>query len=539
MLCAMKESAGAALAHCRKCNLSVARSGVAAPHGCGAVSRRRLLSSHVIFLWLSVSVGLATAGPPEWGQDVLVGSPNESLSTSKLTADSDSNGDIYVSALARDSGGPDTIYAWRSTDGGDSWSLTGCLASDSSTGHIRDCELRVGGDAEGAWVYHFVILDASGASGGLWLYRQRPPALPGTWVLIVPGGDTIRRLAADRNIEDPQHLFVAWETQGGLINLMSSSDSGQTWGNLRTAFSGCERPALCAGGDGYVYVAANARDSSYVAVARYSANLTNPTPVTAKLDSSSDRRVWDPSIAADRVASESLQTAIVMYSHRDTAGKTTPHFGWTTTGGASWGSAVWPVTNQSRTTWDARYPCVRRSYDDDLIRAVVTMHEPSKNWDTLVYAYARPGSPTSWEGRATLNGFRASDLVGAKAGYSIATDGGFLTYGTYTGNSIYFDGYHFVGTSDDTRAGSVPAVQARLAWGDSRLDLDLGCPARIRIVGYDCCGRSVGVLYAGSLAAGSHTLELRVGDLRAGVYYLDIGTDAVHQVAKMVLARSR
>jgi len=358
--------------------------------------------------------------------------------------------------------------------------------------------------------------------------------------LIVPGGDTILRLAADRNIEDTQDLFLAWETQNGLVNLVNSNDSGQTWGNLRTAFAGCERPSLCAGGDGCVYVAANARDSTWIGVARYSGNLSDPTPVIVKLDSSGDRRVWNPSVAADRNTPESLQTAVVMYSHRDTAGKITPHFGWTVTGGAYWGSAVWPVTNQNRTTWDVRYPCVRRSYDDDLIRAVVTMHEPSKNWDTLVYAYARPGSPTSWEGRATLNGLRASDQYGAKVGYSVATDGGFVAYGTHSGEYVYFDGYHFVGIDDDTTRGPVPdGLHAKAILGKSLLEVSLASPSYIRVPAFDACGRSAGVLFEGRLSAGNHRLELSASRLRSGVYYLNVQANGIRQVTKMVLPAGR
>jgi hypothetical protein len=514
--------------------------GVAPRRARGFRSRRTTCAFPFFVLFLSALVGILHAYTPLWGYDVFVGSPSESLSLAKLAVDSDTNGYIYVSALAHDSGGSDTIYTWRSTDGGDSWSLAGCLASDSLTGHIRDCELRVGGDAEGTWIYHFVIFDSSSTSGGLWLYRQRPPALPGTWVLIVPGGDTILRLAADRNIEDTQSLFLAWETQSGLVNLVNSNDSGQTWGNSRTAFVGCERPSLCAGGDGCVYVAANARDSAWIGVARYSGNLSDPTPVIAKLDSSGDRRVWTPSVAADRNTPESLQTAIVMYSHKDTAGKITPHFGWSVTGGAYWGSAVWPVTNQNRTTWDARYPCVRRSYDDDLIRAVVTMHEPSKNWDTLVYAYARPGSPTSWEGRATLNGLRASDQYGAKVGYSVAADGGFLAYGTYSGDYVYFDGYHFVGTDDNDISGADPdGLSAKAIWGKPLLQLNLARPEHVMASAFDACGRTVGVLYYGRLDAGNHRLELNARRLKAGVYYLRIRTDSVRRVTKMVLTGTR
>jgi hypothetical protein len=493
----------------------------------------------LVFLFLLlVFTGVARARTPDWGQDILVGSVvGEPRSICKLTTDSDTNGDIYVGVLVRDSARHDTIRIWQSKDGRDPWVCAYCLPDDSHAGPISDYEVRVGGDAAGTWMYDFLVLDDSGATGGLWMLRHRVLMVDRTWVRVASGGDTILRLAADRNTESPEHLFVAWETQGGLINLASSSDSGQTWSNLRTAFVDCERPALCAGGDGCVYVAANTRDSASIVVARYSANLSNPTPVTAKLDSGSDRRVWNPSIAADRSAPESMQTAIVMYSYRDTAGKITPHFGWTTTGGLLWSSTVWPATNQSRTTWDARFPCVRRSYDDDLIRAVVTMHEPSKSWDTLVYAFARPSTPTVWEDRGVRNEIRASDIVGAKMGFSEGCIGGYATYVEYGVNKIFFDCYRFVGMSEPSRPVTGYRQPAVLVRGDNvSITLQLDHAGDVRIRAYDCAGRVVACLYNAPLSAGAHELALPL-QVPGGCWLLRIETPGCAQTCKLVIAR--
>lgn len=286
-----------------------------------------------------------------------------------------------------------------------------------------------------------------------------------------------------------------------------------------------------------MYVAANARDSSYIAVARYSANLTNPTPVTAKLDSSGDRRVWNPSIAADRNAPESLQTAVAMYSHRDTASRITPHFGWTTTGGTGWGTAVWPATNQSRTTWDARFPCVRQSYDDDLIRAIVTMHEPSKDWDTLVYAFTRPGTPSVWEDRAVRNENRASDAIGAKVGFSEACMGGYAAYVKYGVNQVFFDGYNFVGTSESPPPADWSLPTAVLARGGNvnvRLHMDHAGP--VRITAFDCAGRMAARLFNGSLSSGAHQLSLPLR-VPAGCALLRIETPGHVGTTKLVMTK--
>ena len=533
----MKESARAVSTDCRDRGPLIARNHTAVRRACRTVTLPKTLVPGAVLFWLTISVCLAVAGPRDWGHDALVGAASDSLSIVKLVTDADTNGDIYVGVLARDTAGLDTVYVWRSTNAGDSWSLAYRIPADSLSGPIRDYELRVGCDAGGTWVYDFVILGDSSASGGLWLLRHRAPMLDQTWIKIAPGGDTILRLAADRNIENPQHLFVAWETQGGIINLMSSNDSGQTWGNLRTAFTDCERPALCAGGDGCVYIAANTRDSAWVSVARYSANLTNPTPVIARLDSSSDRRVWNPSIAAARNTPESLQTAVTMYSHRDTAGRITPHFGWTRTAGRAWSSTVWPATNQAHTTWDARFPCVRQSYDDDLIRAIVTMHEPSRNWDTLVYAFARSGTPSVWEDRAVRNENRASDVIGAKVGFSEACMGGYVAYVKYGVNEVYFDGYNLVGVSESPPPAdwSMPTA-ALIRGGNVNVGVHLDRAGQVRITAFDCTGRAAARLFNGPLPSGAHQLDLPLR-AAAGCYLLRIETPGHVGTAKLVVTR--
>ena len=302
-------------------------------------------------------------------------------------------------------------------------------------------------------------------------------------------------------------------------------------------FTDSRRPSICAGGDGAVYVAAGPRDSSFVSVARYSDNLANPTPVVTRLDSSSDRRVWDPSVAADRNTAESLQTAIVMYSHRDTAGKIAPHFGWTRTGGRTWASNVWPATNQARTTWDARYPRVRQTYDDNLFRAVVTMHEPSRNWDTLVYAFARPSTPLVWEDRAVRNESRSSDAIGAGVGFSRTCMGGYVAYTMHSFYRVYYDGYSLVGAPEPPvppRGSHLAAVVVRGGSVDLRLDIERAGP--VRIAAFDGAGRMIARPFKGMLSGGAHRVRLQL-HAPAGCVLLRIDTPGNSETTKLVVAR--
>ena len=490
----------------------------------------------VILAAIVALVVAARAAPPvepqrDWGQDVLIGRTGTVPSLGKLVTDADTNGDIYIGVLDPGPGFEDTVTVWRATDGGVTWQQWYRYRGDPLRGGILDCELRVCHDAGGALLCDVAVFEGPDSMGGLWIARHRPTSSEVSWAQVV-AGDSILRVTADRNTESPEHLFVAWETRGGRVAVADWNDTIVT---LRTAFTDCERLALCAGGDGCVYVAANSRDSAWVSVKRYAGNLTDSDTAVAKLDSSADRRVWDVSIAADRETPCSTQTAIALYRHRDTLGRVSPHFGWATSGGNDWQYSFWPVTNQNRTTWDARFPHVRRTYDDELIRAVVTMHEPSRNWDTVVYAYARAEAPALWEQRAARNEFRASDEFGAKVGFSWTSMGGYVTYSQFGSRDVYFDGYGLVGTEDAPVGRQHPPGGATVIRG-RELVLHLGTAAgrpRVRLT--DCLGR---VVWTGAPNLDQNGRVLvPVGDLPAGVYLAVPDGQPVAPCGRFVLLR--
>ena len=340
------------------------------------------------------------------GPDLLIGTAGSDSTLAKLVSDADTNGDIYVGVLDSGPGAADTLHVWRSTDAGYNWVPFYNVAAAPSSGGILDCEMRVGHDADGTWLYDFLVIGGGDSTAGLWCLRHRPPLQDSLWTRIADG-DSILRVAADRNVEWPEGLFVAYETQNGLIRAAVSSDCGQTWGDSRTAFTQSENPAICAGGFGAVYVVANRRDSTWLWAARYGDNLGDTNPTVRKVDSSSAPHAWNPSVAADRDGPDTLQTALTMYTRRAQNGQLEPYFALSQNSGRYWSPALWPPGGGTRQVWDARFPCVRRSYADDLFRAVVTMYNPT-GFDTIIYAFCRPTSPGTWEARSVRNDITAA-----------------------------------------------------------------------------------------------------------------------------------
>src|SRR4030042_12884 len=196
------------------------------------------------------------SGPnPLWGNDVLVMAHGIPTFGTVTTDQDELNGDIYVSMLVPHTGDADTVYTYRSTDGGNSWTYFMSQYGASSTGGIKDHEILVGNDGSGAWIYSFVLYDAAGSMGGIWALRLRRDLSQVQWMQVVQSGDTVYNMHVDRNIENPDIIFLTYQTPTTDVRLCRSIDYTTTWTNFAYVSSAGSNQTVAAGGDGYGSVA--------------------------------------------------------------------------------------------------------------------------------------------------------------------------------------------------------------------------------------------------------------------------------------------
>lgn len=467
----------------------------------------------------------------DWDNDVMIDELPVLPTGGKISADVAPNGDIYVAIWAPVTG-QDTIYHYRSTDGGQTWDQFSRLRSAV---RYRDMVLRIGSDAGGDWIYTFMVHQDA---GGLYVRRLRPDLSDFNFIQIV-GGDSIRRIAADRNVESPQHLFIAYETDIGSIRRASSSNEAMSWGNTGYVAAAAFRPAIAAGGDGYVYITYIYRsDSTRYQVGRYTNNFISPGMVFNYVGTDPDNRFLEVSVAGARTAPGASQTAILL-----TTCKWAPNdndralYAYTTNGGVSWSHEPWPPTNIARETWRARGPYIRSSYYNpgDLFRGIVTMPEATTGFDSLVYAFSRPTSPSNWEQRDVHNDHRITGEFGGQTDASSRNAGAFIAYRQYGNRRIWFDGYNFTGVAEGVKP--VPVAEpVRVPFGRNEVRLSLDRPAPVRVVVFDGAGREVGVVHDGTLAAGEHRLPVTAGAPARGVYFVSVDIAGRRQTGKLVLA---
>ena len=469
--------------------------------------------------------------PPHlWGTDILVGEPSYHTSGRISVDNDDSTGDIYVCLLHKDATNADTAHIWRSTDGGVTWNSQVPVVGGPTQGDIVDAQILCGhGPGDTTWLY---IVEATD-SVGLRIRRTTPDGSVYHWTTIDTANNIVR-VAMDRNTEDPEHLFVVWTEANGDIRAKASSDAGATWPTSNYVSSGRRDASFAAGGDGYGYIAyMDATDSSFYKIGRFTNDLVSPSWVFNDVDSNAaDQRFREVAIAADRTTPGTSQTAIALATYRYTGNNNIgPRYSYTANGGNSWSASYWPVTNQNRSTWLAHFPRIRRSYDDNLFRAIVSLPETTASWDTIVYSYTTASDPTNWVARGTYNDNRNTGEVSHDLGRSSLTSGGFIVYRQYGSAKVWFDGYDFTGV-ESGRTPMQPNRMVTVFGGGANLELSKR--VRVSAAVYDQCGRLVRQLFNGVMEPGRHHLD--PGAVK-GVAFLRVTVEGRTETAKLVQAR--
>ncbi|NIA23546.1 MAG: hypothetical protein GWP03_05255, partial [Proteobacteria bacterium] len=117
------------------------------------------------------------------------------------------------------------------------------------------------------------------------------------WHHIIPGGDSLVEFAADRNIENPEGVFIVYEVNNAHIRRIMSDDSCETWINAGYVSQNGKSPSIAAGGDGYVYITYQDTSNYKIGILRYTNNWSSPSIHSAIIDSSSDG-IYTPTVAA-------------------------------------------------------------------------------------------------------------------------------------------------------------------------------------------------------------------------------------------------
>jgi len=481
--------------------------------------------------------------PPSilWGTDVLVGSRSNPGINGQLAVDHYArNGEMYVSVKIPKTGSDysDSIHVYRSVDGGDNWTLWNYATTTSGVGHFRSIDM-VAGDT---LIHMFIVHETF----GLYMARRNPDAGNLWYWTPVVTGDSVLEVSAVRSTAVPYDLFVSVlvnnSTGGRSIYAYRSTDLGLTWIDRNYVSTGIRNsPKIATAGDNYFYISymiGTASDTETVRIGRNTSNLGG-TWVFNDVDAAGEGD-WTPSVAGARTTPGTSQSAWTIWRHMHSNGRADVHYATSTNGGAAWTQAPWPPTNLYAQV-DDRHPLVKLPYENDLVRGIASIYPPAV-FDSLVYAFSRATSPTTWEERGIHNDYTCTGEFGARADYSSLTSGGWIAYRQYGSANIWSDAWNHTGVEKGepvARGYSLALASASPNPLSKSTSIAFSLPksGSVDLTVYDIAGRKVATLAQGTMSAGSHEVSWNGAKAPAGVYLYRLSFEGKTLTNRMVVVR--
>ena len=489
-------------------------------------------------LWGIDDPSRRSQGPIDFGNDVLV--RTGSVPTSgKLSMDHSAQGHIFVTLYDPASAPNDTAFTYVSTDNGATWAPWFNYAGTTTAGRLSDVEIRVGDEASNPWVYVFLLYQ-SGSVSGVWCSRLDENITSQIWTEIAANGDTISQLSADRDNDPPYYLYCSYK--GGALNLyhILSTDLNVSW-TTRTyiddRLTGHSEIAL---GTGNFYNTWQI-DTTTIAVGRCTNHMSGSWAFTYITGQGISE--WWPTIAASRTMTPASQTAWVLFRNVHSPAGIDAHYGYTTDGGATWTTTVWPPTNYySGVT--PNYPNLRVSYDygSDLCEAVAPIYVAA--FDSIIWVWSPASDPTTWNQRQIFNEHNQTSEFGPKVDITTGTGGAAVAYREYGSDPVWFDYWNNT-NGVETGPAKGPSV-AGLALASAQpnplskstsIAFSLPKSGNVDLAVFDISGRKVTTLAKGTMSAGSHEVSWNGANAPAGVYLYRLSFEGKTLTNRMVVVK--
>ena len=481
--------------------------------------------------------------PPRimWGTDVQI--TGVAIRTPKGVDMQSWTGTPIYTAVCRSisSGSGDTLWVFRSTDNGYTWSPFGYYYSSVVGDRMSSANLVIGtgGNSE---IWAGAIYTSGTNHGDLVIGRWNTSGtfLGFNWPRGSGNADTVAQMSMARSNDNAWAATIMFQQTTGagtdpLINHLTTTDFGTTWvyGPNR---SGSHDPHLAFGNAGLaIFTYRSDFTGQGIGLQRSTnngASWSGSLFITTDPDSS-----FEPRIALDHVNPIASQVGWIIYRFSYSTSDQDIYYAYTTDGGATWTGDNGLAASTSNELLPDIF-CAPES-PSNFVRAT---YETYAGGDHIAYQSASASAPTTWSSPVWISDYTPTGTTPAHPG-SNGAGNGCVVYEGVGPTAAWFDYFNFTGV-EEGNAKVTP--QARLTLGAARpsvlsrstsIAFSLPKSGSVDLAVYDIAGRKVATLAQGTMSAGSHEVSWNGAKAPAGVYLYRLSFEGKTLTNRMVVVR--
>lgn len=475
---------------------------------------------------------------PLWGDDKIVFNGR----AADISMDIAINGDIYLSVIGRHDGlaTTDSVYIYKSTDGGVNWVEWSVLFASTQT--FKQIEImlfdgQIGGTGQPSYILLFYLFDNG------WLRVGRTETTTPSWSYYTisgsSGGAPITQFAVDRNNSASDYRAICLYDSSTVVKCIRSEPTsyGTVWQDAHSLGYVGRDLDFCYGWNGAVYASYNGFSSGNL-YARENTNYGDPAS-------------WAPHVTVVSGATDTTRRGQIIASREDDpnnivaliferkSGSEYDLYWSLKPSAGTWGTMeAWVVPNENK--WPAVYS--RKTTGNQTFQSVFEQSGIANATPRLIKYKSFDGS--IWSQSIEVSD-ASNDVTGLQKPEVGDIDGSTPVFAFVGGNytNVYFDNYSWIPTDVNETQGNFP-VEYILEQNypnpfnpNTTIKFSIPENSFVSLKVYNVLGKEVSSVISEEMNAGTYEVNFNGNNLSSGVYFYKLETENFVKTNKMILMK--